>query len=64
MNPKCKDCGNTKEFIVAYIEFEVLKFDNGKIIDSYAGDRERCDEQYKPKCQVCKSTNIENVEII
>ena len=46
MNPKCKDCGNTKEFIVAYIEFEVLKFDNGKIIDSYAGDRERCDEQY------------------
>jgi len=62
--PKCKECGNTKEFIISYIEFEVVKFNETKIIDNYSGDRERNDVNFPPECKVCNSTDIENVEII
>jgi hypothetical protein len=62
--PKCKDCGNTKEFITAWIEFEVSIFKGDKCVDNYAGDRERVDETYLPECKVCSSTDIEGVELI
>jgi hypothetical protein len=57
--PKCLDCGNTKEFITAYLEFEVSIFDQENCVDNYAGDRERLDETYPPECRECDSTNIE-----
>lgn len=57
--PKCLDCGNTKEFITAHIEFEVAIFDGDKCVDNYSGDRERFDEKYPPECKECNSTKIE-----
>jgi hypothetical protein len=57
--PKCKDCGNTKEFITAWIEFEVSIFQGDKCVDNYAGDRERVDETYPAECKPCGSTQIE-----
>jgi hypothetical protein len=57
--PKCKDCGNTTDFILAYVEFEVVTYEGDKIIDQYAGDRERFDEKYPPECFKCNSLNIE-----
>jgi hypothetical protein len=56
--PTCLDCGNTKEFITAYVEFEVSIFDGDKCVDNYSGDRERFDEKYPPECKECNSTNI------
>jgi len=57
--PKCLDCLNTKEFITAYIEFQVDIYEGNKCIDNYAGDRERLDETYPPECKECGSNNIE-----
>jgi hypothetical protein len=57
--PKCRDCGNTSEFITAYVEFQVDIYEDDKCIDNYAGDRERIDETYPPECAECNSTNIE-----
>ena len=57
--PKCNNCGNTREFITAWIEFEVSIFDGDKCVDNYAGDRERLDETYPPECRKCDSTDIE-----
>jgi hypothetical protein len=57
--PRCKGCGNDKEFITAWVEFEVVIFDGDKVIDNYAGDRERLDRIYQPECKVCGNTNIE-----
>jgi hypothetical protein len=57
--PKCRSCGNTKEFITAWVEFEVSVFDGDKCVDNWAGDRERFDEKYPPECRVCDSTDIE-----
>jgi len=57
--PKCLDCLNTREFITAYIEFQVYIYEGDKCIDNYAGDRERLDETYPPECRECGSNNIE-----
>ena len=58
--PKCKECGNTRDFLSAYIEFEVSIFDEtGRCVDNWAGDRERLDVDYPPECGVCSSINIE-----
>lgn len=57
--PKCLECGNTREFISAWVEFQVDIFDGEKCVDNYSGDRERLDETYPPECRVCNSTNIE-----
>ena len=57
--PKCLDCNNTKEFITAFIEFEVSIFDGDKCVDNYGGDRERVDEKYPPECKECESTKID-----
>ena len=57
--PKCLECGNTREFISAWVEFQVDIFDGEKCVDNYSGDRERLDETYSPECRVCNSTNIE-----
>lgn len=57
--PKCLDCGNEVEFIVAYVEFEKVTYQGEHIIDQYAGDRERLDEKYLPECYKCNKTNIE-----
>jgi hypothetical protein len=57
--PRCIDCDNDKEFILAYVEFEVVTYKGDKIIDQYAGDRERFDEGYAPECNKCNSLNIE-----
>lgn len=62
--PKCKECGNTQEFVTAWIEFEVSIFDQDKCVDNYSGDRERVDETYPPECKPCGSTDIEGVELI
>lgn len=57
--PRCIDCDNDKEFILAYVEFEVVTYEGERIIDQYAGDRERFDEKYPPECFKCNSLNIE-----
>ena len=61
--PKCKDCGNDKDFIVTYMEFEIVTYEGDRIINQKAGDRERLDywikDMYKPECYKCASTNIE-----
>ena len=57
--PKCLSCGNTKEFITAYVEFQVDIYQGDKCVDNYAGDRERIDHTYPPECKVCESTNLE-----
>jgi hypothetical protein len=57
--PKCLDCLNTREFITAYIEFQVDIYEGDKCIDNYAGDRERLDETYPPECKECGSNNLE-----
>lgn len=61
--PKCKDCGNERDFIVTYIEFEKVTYQGNVVIDQEAGDRERADywleDSYKPECAKCDSTNIE-----
>ena len=57
--PKCLDCGNTREFITAFIEFQIETFQDNKLVDQLAGDRERLDETYPPECRECNSTNIE-----
>lgn len=57
--PKCLECDNDREFITAYIEFEVAIFQGDKCVDNYAGDRERFDETYPPECKECGSTRIE-----
>ena len=62
--PKCRECDNDKKFITAWIEFEVAVFDGDRVIDNYAGDRERFDEQYPPECTECGSTDIDGVEKI
>ena len=62
--PKCRNCGNTKEFIISYIEFEVAVFQDDRCVDNYSGDRERNDVNFPPECKVCTSTDIEGVELI
>ena len=57
--PTCRDCGNTTEFITAYLEFEVVVFQGDKCIDNYGGDRERLDLEYPPSCKPCGSEDIE-----
>ena len=58
--PKCKDCGNTKEFLTAYVEFEVSVFDEtGRCVENWAGDRDRLDHEYPPECGACGSNEIE-----
>jgi hypothetical protein len=57
--PKCLACGNTAQFITAFIEFEVSIFEGDKVIDTFSGDRERFDETYPPECKECGSTKIE-----
>jgi len=62
--PKCAECGNDKNFLVAYIEFEVQTFQGDKVIDTLSGDRDRFDHEYPPECADCGSTDIENKEVI
>jgi hypothetical protein len=58
--PKCRECGNTREFLSAWIEFEVSVFDEtGKCVDNWAGSRERLDSDYPLECRTCTSTDIE-----
>jgi hypothetical protein len=61
--PKCLDCDNDKDFILTYIEFEVVTYEGDKIINQEAGDRERANwwinDKYLPECNKCNSTNIE-----
>lgn len=60
--PKCEDCGNTSNFIITYIEFDTVKYQDGKVIDEYAGERNRYDNEYPPACAECDSIFIEGVE--
>lgn len=62
--PKCRECDNDKDFVVAYIEFEVQHFQGDKLIDQTAGDRDRYDHEYAPECMECGSTDIEGVEAL
>ena len=57
--PKCLDCGNTKDFIVAYIQFATLSYKNNELVFESSGDHDRYDETYPPECRECNSTNIE-----
>lgn len=57
--PKCLDCGNDREFITAWVEFQVHIFQGDKCVATSSGDSERFDEAYPPECMACDSTNIE-----
>lgn len=61
--PRCNSCGNDKHFIVTYLEFEKVTYEGDRIIDQFAGDRERADywitDKYLPECFECDSTDIE-----
>lgn len=57
--PKCNDCGNTKSFVVAYLGYDVLFFDeDGRNYDSESIDRSRATGR-APSCNLCLSTNVE-----
>jgi len=60
--PKCLECNNESTFIVTYVEFEKQTYEGDRIIEQYAGDRERLDywlgDKYKPECGECDSTNV------
>ena len=57
--PKCLECNNTEEFIIAYIEFATLHFSDEILTYEESGDTDRYDETYPPECKKCGSANIE-----